>query len=150
MIVLSLIWKQEGNSALSWSAKHGHEEIVQRLLARGAYFNLPDKVSDPLLNHFRQSSTGCRETALILLHFAPCLMQKTRAILSTNQYRSKTKRDLNARVFPRLRLCSRVYFEFWLVRYVVHLFFWLAVGIAMVLDTKSNHVLLETILTQDI
>lgn len=36
---------QEGNSALAWSAKHGHEEIVQRLLARGAYFNLPDKVS---------------------------------------------------------------------------------------------------------
>lgn len=66
------------------------------------------------------------------------------------RYRSKTKRDLNARVFPRLRLCSRVYFEFWLVRYVVHLFFWLAVGIAMVLDTKSNHFLLETILTQDI
>ena len=43
--VLLLIYLQEGNSALAWSAKHGHEEIVQRLLARGAYFNLPDKVS---------------------------------------------------------------------------------------------------------
>lgn len=43
-IWLSIFYQQEGNSALAWSAKHGHEDIVQRLLARGAYFNLPDKV----------------------------------------------------------------------------------------------------------
>lgn len=36
---------KEGYSALAWSAKQGHDEIVKKLIAKGAYYNLTDKVT---------------------------------------------------------------------------------------------------------
>ena len=56
---------------------------------------------------------------LVVLFFALWLVQKTRATLSTNQFKTKTNHDLVARVFPRFRQFVCLYFEFSLALRVI-------------------------------
>jgi Ankyrin repeat. len=41
---------QDGLSALAWAAKEGYDEIITKLIDKGAFLNMPDRVRySPLL-----------------------------------------------------------------------------------------------------